>query len=454
MVQQMFEAARFQVVCAASGEEAFERALAEAFDAIVTDLTMDDLSGVQLCRILRSDRATSAIPIVMLTATDTAHSRFLARHAGADAYVTKAQARETLVATVEAMVDRSNPRTSRPAGASGDAPDPVRRLSQVLEEHLFLTLVSSEIRGFVRHTDSREALAKAVVGLCAEVTEHNYAVLELVGPSGRSLTIDARGPWPDDDMAGLEALGLDPTGAEVVRLEGEREVRGSVNTGPGELCAITVGDESLGSLSVFGGPGGLHERGRTLARHIAAELTAVARSMVLLERMREMAETDALTGLANRRRCVERMEHELARSQRTARPLCLVICDVDHFKAVNDTHGHNAGDDVLRAIAKELEARVRNVDLVGRWGGEEFVLVLPEAPLPGGRLVAERLRRAIESLTIEGPVEGVTISAGVVECDPALPLEVLVQRADECLYEAKEKGRNRVVACSADGTRH
>jgi len=191
-----------------------------------------------------------------------------------------------------------------------------------------------------------------------------------------------------------------------------------------------------------------------LARHIAAELTAVTRSLVLLERLREMAETDALTGLANRRRCVERIEHELARAKRTSRPLCLMICDVDHFKAVNDTHGHNAGDEVLRAVAKELEARVRTVDLVGRWGGEEFVVVLPEAPLAGGRLVAERLRRAVESLTFAGPLEGVTISAGVVECDPALPLDALVQRADECLYEAKAKGRNRVVVCSADGTRH
>ena len=453
MVQQMFEKASYQVICASSGEEAFAQALAQPFDAIITDVTMEDLSGVQLCRILNGDPATSGIPVVMLTATDTPYSRFCARHAGAEGYITKADARETLVPTIEALVDRSRPRAGRSVAPGAAGVDPVRRLSQVLEEHLFLTLVSSEIRGFVRHTDSRHALASAVLRLCAEVLDHHYAVLELLGPQGRSLTLRAHGPWPDDDSVGLEALGIDGKGAQVERLSDDRDVSGAVVAGPAQRCVIEAADEHLGSLTVFGGAGGLGSRSTSLARHIAVELSAVVRSLMLLERMREMAETDTLTGLANRRRTVERLTHELARAQRTERPLCLVICDVDHFKAVNDTHGHNVGDDVLRAVASELESRIRTVDLVGRWGGEEFVLVLPEAPLEGGRLVAERLRRAIASLELEGPARSVTISAGVVECDPKLPLDTLVQRADECLYDAKNAGRNRVVACTADGTR-
>lgn len=453
MVQLMLEEARFQVVCAASGEEAFERVLSEPFEVIITDVTMEDLSGMQLCRILNDDPATSAIPVVMLTATDTPYSRFCARHAGADGYVTKAQARETLVPTVEALVDRAGPRRALPTEMQGSR-DPVKRLSQVLEEQLFLTLVSSEIRGFARHIEEREELTTGVVRLCGEVLGHAYAVLELIGPAGRSLTVHTRGPWPEQMHEGFEALGVEVApGDAVARIAHERGATGPVQVGAAERFAIEAAGEVLGSLSIFGGPGGLAERTRILARHIAAELSLVARSLVLVEQMRRMAETDPLTGLANRRRCVERLEHELARSQRSGSALCLMICDVDHFKAVNDTHGHNAGDDVLRAVARELEARVRTVDLVGRWGGEEFVLVLPDAPLEGGRLVAERLRRAVEALTFEGPVEGITISAGVVECDPKLPIDTLVQRADECLYGAKDGGRNRVVVCAADGTR-
>ncbi len=445
----MFEEERFSVVCASSGEEAFSEALQQSFDAIVTDVSMGDLSGLQLCRLLSDEPSTADIPVVMLTATDTPHGRFVARHAGARAFITKADARHSLVETVEGFVDRSAPRSAQPVETPVGPVNAVRRLSQILEKHLFLTLVSSEIRGVVGHADDPNDVARSVLELCSGVLEHSYAVLELLRPSGRTVSIHTNDPWPEDELEGIEALDLDPRGARVERMAFVRDERGPVAVGPSESWPIETHGECLGTLTLHGGPRGLDEWTRRLAAHVAHELGPVVRSVVLLERLEEAAATDPLTKLANRRRCCERIEHELTRARRTQRPICLIICDIDHFKKVNDTHGHNAGDEVICAVAATLRGRVRVIDLVARWGGEEFVLVLPEASLEGGRLVAERLRQAVASLTFDGPVEGITISAGVVECDPTLPMETLVQQADECLYEAKERGRNRVVAAAA-----
>lgn len=154
---------------------------------------------------------------------------------------------------------------------------------------------------------------------------------------------------------------------------------------------------------------------------------------------------DELTGLENRRAGEQSAEREIARARRTGHPLSFVLFDVDHFKRVNDTHGHLTGDAVLREVSRYLTELPRGGDTAVRWGGEEFLVILTDVGLDGARIFAERVRRAIEQLRI-GEVGPVTISAGVAELElgeeepgPA------IARADACLYEAKSRGRNRVV---------
>jgi two-component system chemotaxis response regulator CheY len=170
----------------------------------------------------------------------------------------------------------------------------------------------------------------------------------------------------------------------------------------------------------------------------------------------KLARTDALTQLANRRSMEEDLRVLDARSQRYGRSYCVAICDIDHFKTYNDTLGHQAGDEALRSVAAKLAAEVRASDGVYRYGGEEFVLVLPEQNLQSAKAAVERVRAAVEKLAIAHPARGpggvVTMSFGIAGYQPGRPatVEDLLKQADAALYEAKEAGRNRVFNADPD----
>jgi diguanylate cyclase (GGDEF)-like protein len=165
----------------------------------------------------------------------------------------------------------------------------------------------------------------------------------------------------------------------------------------------------------------------------------------LLARLGKAARTDALTGLFNRLAFDERLKSELARSRRARVPTALIIADIDHFKEINDTHGHAAGDAALRAVGETARRVSRSADYVARIGGDEFGAILPETDAEGAFRFAERLREEIvASLTTdEAPV---TMSLGIAESESdGLTPDVLSRSADEALYEAKELGRNQTV---------
>ncbi len=203
----------------------------------------------------------------------------------------------------------------------------------------------------------------------------------------------------------------------------------------GTLCAIDQEPRELTEVEV--------NLLRDLARLVVDELE-----------LRQIATTDSLTGAQNRRSFLLDVEKEIGRAKRYKRSASFVAFDVDHFKLVNDTYGHNAGDLVLQTLAGICRADLRSVDLFGRLGGEEFMIFLPETDHQGAMLTAERLRAKIESTPVmDGATEiKVTASFGVTvfSDEDAEPLDLL-KRADDALYEAKNNGRNRVVLYGQDG---
>ncbi|MBY0496066.1 MAG: GGDEF domain-containing protein [Cyanobacteria bacterium] len=174
------------------------------------------------------------------------------------------------------------------------------------------------------------------------------------------------------------------------------------------------------------------------------------RAFALERDLHRDARTDALTGLDNRRAMQERGRVELKRAQRTGSPVSVILCDLDHFKNINDQYGHEAGDAALSRAALVLRRALRESDMVGRWGGEEFMAILPGTDASGAAEVAERMRLAIAVTTFDGVAEVQTISLGVASSeqleDPGMEWDLLIKEADRRLYRAKHEGRNRVVS--------
>jgi diguanylate cyclase (GGDEF)-like protein len=173
------------------------------------------------------------------------------------------------------------------------------------------------------------------------------------------------------------------------------------------------------------------------------------RAFALERELHRDARTDSLTGLANRRAMEERGPLELKRAQRSTAPVSVILCDVDHFKNINDRYGHEAGDAVLRTVAGVLRGALRETDALGRWGGEEFIAVLTDTDTRKASEIAERMRTAVHRTTFGRPPEGTTISLGVSTVHKVNAAtsawDALIKEADLLLYQAKKEGRNRVM---------
>jgi diguanylate cyclase (GGDEF)-like protein len=190
------------------------------------------------------------------------------------------------------------------------------------------------------------------------------------------------------------------------------------------------------------------------SRALVAQGANALENARLHEAAARQAISDELTGLANRRHCEERLVAEIARSERYDTPLGVIVSDIDEFKAANDTHGHAFGDLVLQRFADVLRATLRDVDLIGRWGGEEFLIVLPETTLEGAIEAAERIRTGFAALEFapDGVQVRMTASFGVAGFVRATDPRELVRAADDALYDAKRRGKNRVTAASEPAT--
>ncbi len=290
-----------------------------------------------------------------------------------------------------------------------------------------------------------------------DVTERRHAESERAGLARITAAVAAGAGLAD--VAALTAreaassLGVETAG--VARLHGDEAVLIAA-AGPGMRAGdrIPLGPprpgRAVAPVRVDGGVWGMvvaagadADGAERLAPHADLVGLAVANARAH-ERLVALARTDALTGLANHRAFRERLDSDSARARRTGFPVSLVIVDLDRFKRVNDTWGHQTGDAVLREVARRLQASARRGDLPARIGGEELAWLLPDTGLAAARDAAERLRRAIRDIPIP-PVGTVTASIGVAEMGPGGP-DDLVRRADAALYRAKEAGRDRYVA--------
>ncbi len=441
LLEARLTAEYFDVVTAASGAEALALCERAQCDIVLLDVMMPEMDGFEVCRRLKAGPNTHHIPVVMVTALDQPSDRVRGLEAGADDFLTKPVSDIALVARVRSLTRlklvtdelRMRALTSKEIG---------------IQDPLLASLTDSGRGGRILVVDdwrsSYERIAKVLGG------EHRVDVE--VDPQ-EALFHAAEG---DYDLL-IVSLGLESFDAlrlcsQVRSLERTRNVPILVMVEAEDNARLLRGLE-IGVNDYLTRPIDSNEmlaRVRTQIRK--RRYGARLRDNVQLSM--ELAITDPLTGLHNRRYMESHVTGLVEQALARGKPLALLVIDIDYFKAVNDGHGHDAGDDVLREFATRLRKSIRGIDLACRYGGEEFVVVMPETDMAVAAIVAERIRRRIagEPFAIRAGAAAldVTISVGLAAlAGVADTAAAILKRADQALYRAKRDGRNRVVADAA-----
>jgi two-component system, cell cycle response regulator len=409
--------------------------------AVVADLWMPSVSGVQICRLLRSEPATADVPVILRGETDDPKSRFWAERAGAAAYVVKGRMGD-LVRALEKAISAAPTGDGFFMQLSGGSVDIRDRIAQHLDKALFESVIASEVRALAS-LGSFERLFDLLCQLLSQIGAYRWLALATNAPT--HLGIHHHPKLGETALAeARQALGVTSVEPFVVK---DEDALASDDASVVVESSISFGGTEVGRLAMSV-PVAIEADTRSLVPLVTRELGGPVRMTALVEESQRQAATDLLTGLMNRRAFLRTMESEVARAERHKYPLCVVLLDVDHFKAINDHRGHAAGDQVLAALGAMLGPALRKSDLSARWGGEEFVIALTSTEIEGGRLVAERVRQEIEELVVRdgnGERIPVTASVGLACLLPGELTHALIDRADKAMYGAKVAGRNRLV---------
>ena len=430
----------FDVLTAEDGFKALDICASTPVDLVLLDIMMPGISGFNVCERLKADPRTAHIPVVMVTALDQPSDRVRGLKAGADDFLTKPVNDLQLISRVKSLV----------------------RLKTLSDELRIRAETAQNIglEDMLKGTDGREE-------------------------PGQVLLVDSRGSSQERIIKALKPV------AHVVAISDPQAALFEAAENPFDLVIVNANLDEYDPLRLCSNLRSL-ERTRFLPLLLVTEPGAedvivraldigvndyivrpidpnelVARSLTQIKRKRfndrlrtsvretiELAVTDGLTGLSNRRYLDNHLKTLFNRAAARGRSLSVCITDIDRFKHVNDTYGHDVGDEVLKEFANRVRSTVRGADLACRYGGEEFVVVMPDTDATVAAVIAERLRRLIENepfvLRRSGITLHITASLGIA-CNEqgAETPEQLLKQADKALYEAKNGGRNRVVAAAA-----
>ncbi|MBV9331916.1 MAG: PleD family two-component system response regulator, partial [Alphaproteobacteria bacterium] len=398
------------------------------------------MDGFEVCRRIKGNPKSAHVPVVMVTALDQPRDRVAGLEAGADDFLTKPVDDAALFARVRSLVRlkmmTDELRMREATGQSMGLVDPATSLEEANQASRILV---------VEDRPESAAWFRGVLKAPHEVSSVETFEEALVRVRGGDfdLVIVSLGVRGFDGLRLCSQLRSLPEGRNVPILvvvsEGDRRrLNQALEMGVNDYLTRPVDQNEL-----------------------TARVRTQLRKKRYADRLRhnvqlslEMAITDQLTGLHNRRYMARHLDNLIASSKRSGKPLSFVIMDIDFFKSINDSHGHDIGDEVLKEFAARIAANVRGIDLACRYGGEEFVVVMPDTDIAFAYTVAERLRHQIEVTPIligRGPGElKITVSVGIAKSEGADDnSEALLHRADQALYRAKRSGRNRVVADAA-----
>ncbi|WP_160004611.1 PleD family two-component system response regulator [Rhizobium sp. 18055] len=429
----------FDVLTAADGYQALAICDRHQVDLILLDIMMPGMDGFEVCERLKSNPKTSHIPVVMVTALDQPADRVRGLKAGADDFLTKPVNDLQLIARVKSLLrlkTLSDELRIRAQTAHNMGIDELLRADTRGEEAGQIMLVDGR-------ANSQERIVKALkpIGNVFAISDAQAAIFEASENQFDLVIVNSNIDDYDplrlcSQLRSLERTRFLPILIITEQGDDEMVVR-ALDLGVNDYIVRPVDPNELVARSLT------QMRRKSYNDRLRANVQQTI----------ELAVTDPLTGLSNRRYLDNHISTLFNRSMARGRPLSVLIADIDRFKQINDTHGHDAGDDIIREFANRVRSTVRGADLACRYGGEEFVVVMPDTSPEIAASVAERLRSVIETVPFvvkgSGQELQVTASFGIASRTPqVITPGHLMKQADVALYEAKNAGRNRVVAAA------
>lgn len=460
MIEGLLSEAGFAVATARDGIEALEKANTLPVQLVILDVTMPRLNGYQACRLLKAEPSTRHLPVIILTSRDQAGDRFWGLETGADYYLTKDSEPRRLAGLVRNVLAAEPERARAPGAAPVASLDLLSRVNELLDRKLYEATILSEIGRVGRDLGHFDQCFTSVLSLVARVADFSLGGLAFVEEEELEVLLAVQRPVSTELVEStkrrlLELIAAERHGQGFTRVQARlfkpSSLQGGEETALSGFAAVPVRTERrLSGVLVLAGKSvaRLGPDDQPFLEKVANQALIVTENARLVERLRALSTRDSLTGLFNHRHSMEVLQHESERVRRYAGRVSVLMIDVDLFKRVNDELGHPAGDGVLKEIANRLREELRNVDVLGRYGGEEFIIILPETGLDDARRTGERLRHAVALRPVHaGPQEvPITISVGCAS-QPTPGIDSgseLVAAADAALYRAKQAGRNRV----------
>jgi two-component system cell cycle response regulator len=436
LLEARLTAEYYDVVTASSGPQALEISQSTDIDIVLLDVMMPDMDGFEVCRRLKANPRTQHVPVLMITALDQPSHRVKGLEVGADDFLTKPVDDVQLMARVKSLVRlkalTDELRARAMTGQQIAIEDAIRAMDKI-----------STVGGSILIVDTDQRHAERIKGYLTP----EHAVDILIHPADAVFQVTGA-------QYELALVAMSLTDFDALRVCSQIRTVEHTRT----LPIILMADETDRSRVVRALDLGVNDfisrpvERNELAARVRTQIRRHRYAMELRESVNNtmaLAVTDDLTGLYNRRYFDRHLGVMLDKAQSQNRDMALMILDIDHFKSVNDGYGHDIGDAVLREFAVRLRRNIRGVDLACRFGGEEFVVLMPDTDFSQAELVAERVRQSIAEKVFEvnaGRPLSVTVSAGVTLNESAADTpEILIKRADVALYRAKREGRNRVV---------
>lgn len=441
LLEARLTAEYFDVLTAGSGPEALEVLQRERVDIILLDVMMPGMDGFEVCQRIKGEKTTQHLPVIMVTALDTPQDRLRGLEVGADDFLTKPVDDIALVTRVKNLsrlkmltdemamraetgtqmgINTQNMPVFTNEAISGkiliveDQPRSAERMERTLSQRHDVRIENNPQQAIFHLADQ----------------EHDLLIISL-------------------DLQGVDGLRLC---SQVRSLERTRNLPILILTNPEEKARLIRGLD-MGVNDYMLRPICPNEMMARVNTQIRRKMYADYLRNCLDSRV-ELAVTDALTGLYNRHYLETHLKVLFDEAHKQSKSLSLLMTDIDYFKSVNDSYGHDVGDKVLKEFSRRVRQNIRSMDLACRIGGEEFVIVMPDTTLTECYHVAERLRRAIETEKFQiqdsDQTLDITTSIGITSLDPNVTsLEDMLKKADKALYSAKKEGRNRVSANAA-----